>query len=73
MTTTNNTTSTTTNVLTFVEPRNICLSKDKEYVLIFLENGVVIRKHVNLFKHVLGVKFKRKTPAAAGAAKRAGN
>lgn len=43
------------NNLKFTDATNIVLKKD--YVLIFLHDGSVIRKHVNFFKHILGVEY----------------
>ena len=43
------------NVLKFAEAKNIVLKND--YILIFLNDGSVIRKHVNFFKHILGVEY----------------
>lgn len=39
----------------FTDAKNIVLKND--YVLIFLNDGTVIRKHANFFKHILGVKY----------------
>jgi len=43
--------------------KNIVLKND--YILIFLKDGSVIRKHVNFFKHILGVEY---TPVSKGVA-----
>ena len=37
-------------VLKFAEAKNIVLKND--HILIFLNDGSVIRKHVNFFKHI---------------------
>lgn len=55
-------------VLTFVTPKNVCLSKDKNWVLIFLDDGKVIRKHKNFFKVVLSGKKRKKAAAKVAAA-----
>ena len=65
METSNNQTET---VLTFVEPKNICLSKDKQYLLIFLPDGRVVRKHVNLFKAAMKLDFAKKAKPQTEAA-----
>ena len=41
--------------LKFTDAKNIVLKND--YILIFLNDGSVIRKHVNFFKHILGVEY----------------
>lgn len=41
--------------LKFTDAKNIVLKND--YILIFLKDGSVIRKHVNFFKHILGVEY----------------
>ncbi len=41
--------------LQLTNAKNITLKND--YILIFLEDGSVISKHVNFFKHILGVKY----------------
>ena len=43
------------NVLKFTEAKNIVLKND--HILIFLNDGSVIRKHVNFFKHILGIEY----------------
>jgi hypothetical protein len=55
--------STTENKFNFSEATNITLKND--HILIFLKDGTVIRKHVNFFKHVMGIKF---TPISKKAA-----
>ena len=42
-------------VLKFAEAKNIVLKND--HILIFLNDGSVIRKHVNFFKHILGIDY----------------
>jgi hypothetical protein len=58
----------TAQVLSFVTPRNVCLSKDRNWVLIFLPDGQVIRKHKNFFKYVLSGKKSKKTAVQAAVA-----
>lgn len=41
--------------LKFTDAKKIVLKND--YILIFLKDGSVIRKHVNFFKHILGVEY----------------
>lgn len=43
----------------FAEPR-IILSKDGQYILHFLPGNMIVRKHVNLYKKILGVAFEPK-------------
>ncbi len=43
----------------FAEPR-ITLSKDGQYVLHFLPGNMIVRKHINLYKKILGVAFEPK-------------
>lgn len=43
------------NNLKFTDAKNIVLKND--YILIFFQDGAVIRKHVNFFKHILGVEY----------------
>jgi hypothetical protein len=58
----------TAQILTFVTPKNVCLSKDKNWLLIFLPDGQVIRKHKNFFKYVLSGKKRKKSATKAAAA-----
>lgn len=44
----------------FAQPR-IALSKDGEYLLHFLPGNMIVRKHVNFYKKILGIEF---TPKA---------
>ena len=44
---------------TFVEPK-VFLSKDKNYITMFLPGNMAVRKHVNFFKSILGVPFEKK-------------
>lgn len=46
--------------MTFVEAR-VAISRDGEYLLHFQEDGKIIRKHINLYKHLLKVPYTRKT------------
>lgn len=56
----------TAQILTFVTLKNVCLSKDKNWLLIFLPDGQVIRKHKNFFKAVMaGKKRKKSNPKVA--------
>lgn len=41
--------------LKFTDAKNIVFKND--HVMIFLKDGSVIRKHVNFFKHILGVEY----------------
>lgn len=41
--------------LNYTDAKNIVLKND--YILIFLKDGTVIRKHSNFFKHILGVEY----------------
>jgi hypothetical protein len=47
----------------FVQPR-VALSKDGQYLLHFLP-GLIVRKHINFYKAILGVPY---TPKAANSA-----
>lgn len=48
----------TTNLI-FIAPKSVRVQKD--YLVIRLEDGRVIRKHVNYFKQILGIPY---TPVA---------
>lgn len=48
-----------TSNLIFITPKSVRVNKD--YLVIRLEDGRVIRKHVNYFKQILGVPY---TPVA---------
>ena len=50
-------------ILKFAQAKNIVLKND--YILIFLNDGSVIRKHANFFKHILGVEYTRVTKEVA--------
>ena len=50
----------------FAEPR-ITLSKDGQYVLHFLPGNMIVRKHVNLYKKILGIAFEPKIAASTSA------
>lgn len=49
----------------FIEPKSVRKSKDGEYLLIKLEDGRIIRKHMNYFKALMGIAFTPKTQVAA--------
>ena len=51
----------------FAQPRAY-LSKDGEYLTLVLPGNMIVRKHVNFFKAILGVPFTRKTKQADAAA-----
>jgi hypothetical protein len=63
----NETTSQATNVSQlWVNVKKARKSKDGQYVIIELEDGRLMRKHVNFFKAILGISFTPKAkPAAA--------
>lgn len=44
----------------FVQPRAY-LSNDGEYLTLVLPGNILVRKHVNFFKSVMGIPFTRKT------------
>ena len=44
----------------FIEAR-VALSRDGEYLLHFQDDGKIIRKHINLYKHLMKVPYTRKT------------
>lgn len=46
----------------FAEPR-IALSRDGQYLLHFLPGNMVVRKHINLYKKILGVPYVPKAAA----------
>lgn len=48
----------------FAEPR-ISLSKDGQYLLHFLPGNMIVRKHINLYKKILGIPYEPKTAVAA--------
>ena len=50
-------------ILKFAQAKNIVLKND--HILIFLNDGSVIRKHANFFKHILGVEYTRVTKEVA--------
>lgn len=47
----------------FAQPR-ITLSKDGEYLLHFLPGNVIVRKHINFYKKILGIPFIPKATSA---------
>lgn len=47
----------------YAQPRAY-LSKDGEYLTLVLPGNMIIRKHVNFFKAILGVPYVRKTKSA---------
>lgn len=44
----------------FLDAR-VAISRDGEYLLHFQEDGKIIRKHINLYKHLMKVPYERKT------------
>ncbi len=46
----------------FAQPR-VSLSKDGEYLLHFLPGNMIVRKHVNFYKKILGLSFTPKAQA----------
>ena len=48
----------------FAQPRAF-LSKDGEYLTLVLPGNMLVRKHVNFYKKLLGVAFIPKTPEAS--------
>jgi hypothetical protein len=54
-TTNNNQQVQNTSNLIFVQPKSVRVKND--YLLIQLEDGKMIRKHINYFKQILGVPF----------------
>ncbi len=46
----------------FAQPR-IALSKDGEYLLHFLPGNMIVRKHINLYKKILGIPFASRSAA----------
>ena len=48
----------------YAQPRAY-LSKDGEYLTLVLPGNMIVRKHVNFFKAILGVAYTRKTKAAS--------
>lgn len=53
-------TETNATKITFVQPKSVRVKND--YLVIRMEDGKVIRKHVNYFKQILGVPFTPVTP-----------
>ncbi len=49
--------------LKFSEAKNFVLKND--YIFIFLNDGSVIRKHVNFFKYILGIDYTPRTKEVA--------
>lgn len=45
---------------TFIDAR-VAMSKDGEYILHFLTNGTILRKHIHLYKHLMKIDYRRKT------------
>ncbi len=50
----------------FAEPR-VALSKDGEYLLHFLPGNMIVRKHINLYKKILGIAYSPKATTTAEA------
>ncbi|MGE4233113.1 MAG: hypothetical protein AB7F43_07270 [Bacteriovoracia bacterium] len=48
----------------FAQPRAY-LSKDGEYLTLVLPGNMIVRKHVNFFKAVLGIPFTPKAPKSS--------
>ena len=42
--------------LQYIEPKAF-LSRNGEYISLLLPNGMIIRKHINFFKKIMGVPF----------------
>ena len=47
--------------LVFINDVRVSLSKDKQYVLIFLPGNQVVRKHVNFLKAAMKLPYTKKT------------